>query len=151
MNLTAIIFLASAFLAGYVLIGYPVLLALLARYFGRPVIRRDHTDSVSVIIAVRNGERWLGQKLESVLSLDYPSDKMEIIVVSDGSTDRTEDIARSYAARGIRLLVVPPGGKPAALNAAVPQARGDLLFLTDVRQALESDCLKHLVASMADP
>ncbi len=151
MNLAAIIFLISSFLAFYVLIGYPILLALQVRWFGRPVRKREFLASVSVIIAVRNGERWLSQKLESVLALDYPADKLEIIVVSDGSTDSTEAIARSFAAKGVRLLVVPTGGKPAALNAAVPQAHGDLLFLTDVRQILDRECLKRLVENMADP
>lgn len=151
MNPAVVIFIISSLLAAWVLVGYPVLLAFLAHYFGRPIQKHDIVDSVSVIIAVRNGERWLRNKLESVLSLDYPKDKMEVIIVSDGSTDDTEEIARSYADKGVRLLVVPPGGKPAALNAAVPQATGDLLFLTDVRQILEPDCLKNLVACMADP
>ncbi len=148
---TVILFLISSSLAAYVLVGYPVLLALEARFFGRPVRKREMAESVSVIIAVRNGERWLRAKLDSVLALNYPRDKMEVIVVSDGSADRTEEIARSYAAQGVRLQVVPPGGKPAALNAAAPQAHGDLLFLTDVRQILDPDCLKNLVACMADP
>ncbi len=106
---------------------------------------------MTVIIAVRNGERWVRQKIDSVLLLDYPRDLMDIILVSDGSTDSTEEIVRSYAAQGVRLMVVPRGGKPAALNAAVPQARGEFLFLTDVRQILDPGCLKHLVACMADP
>lgn len=100
---------------------------------------------------MRNGERWLARKIESVLALDYPRELVEIIIVSDGSTDRTEEIALSYANQGVRLMVVPPGGKPAALNAAVPQAAGDLLFLTDVRQILDRQCLRNLVACMADP
>lgn len=144
-------FLLSSLSAFYVLIGYPLLLALLARYRGRPVQKRDMTESVSVVIAVRNGERWLSRKLESVLALHYPPDMLEIIVVSDGSTDHTEKIALSFADRGVHLLVVPAGGKPAALNAAVPQARGNLLLLTDVRQILDPDCLRYLVACMADP
>src|ERR1019366_9366633 len=125
MNAAAIIFIISSLLALYVLVVYPLLLALMARFFGKPVLKQDIFESVSVIIAVRNGDRWLRQKLDSVLALDYPPDKMEIIVVSDGSTDRTEEIARSFSQRGVRLLVVPPGGKPAALNAAVPLATGD--------------------------
>ena len=151
MSPAVIVFAISSLLAAWVLLAYPVLLAFRARYFGRPVLKREIFESVSVIIAVRNGERWLRGKLESVLALDYPKEQMEIIIVSDGSTDGTEEIARSYAEKGVRLLVVPPGGKPAALNAAVPQAQGDLLFLTDVRQILERDCLKHLVSCMADP
>jgi cellulose synthase/poly-beta-1,6-N-acetylglucosamine synthase-like glycosyltransferase len=149
--IAATLFVVSACSIGYVLIGYPALLAFLARRFERTILKRDQPESVSVIICVRNGERWLRQKLESVLSLDYPPALREVIVVSDGSTDGTEEIARSFAAQGVRLLMVPRGGKPAALNAAVPQANGDLLFLTDVRQILAPDCLKRLVGSMADP
>jgi poly-beta-1,6-N-acetyl-D-glucosamine synthase len=145
------VFLLSFSLVFYVLAGYPILLAFLARYFGKPIAKRDLIDSVSVIIAVRNGERWLRRKIDSVLALNYPPEEMEIIIVSDGSTDGTEDIARSFAARGVRLLIVPPGGKPAALNAAVPQATGNLLLFTDVRQILDRDCLKCMVACMADP
>lgn len=151
MSSAVIIFLISSLLAAWVLVGYPLTLSLLARYFERPVVKRDIIESVSVIISVRNGERWLRNKLESVLALNYPPSKMEIIIVSDGSTDQTEEIARSYASRGAQLLIVPPGGKPAALNAAVPHAHGDLLFLTDVRQILDPDCLRRLVACMADP
>jgi len=151
MNVAAYLFLLSSSLGFYVLIGYPLLLAIQARYFGKPVRKRDIVESVSVLIAVRNGERWLRQKLESVLALNYPPDAREIIVISDGSTDRTEEIARSFSDRGVRLLTVPAGGKPAALNAAVPRAGGTLLLLTDVRQILDRDCLKYLVASMADP
>lgn len=150
--IAASIFLLAAGLTGYVVAGYPLLLGLLARFGGRPVKKGEHYETVSVIIAVRNGERWLRQKIESVLALDYPADLLtEILIISDGSTDGTEEIARSYADRGVRLLVVPPGGKPAALNAAVPLAKGDLLFLTDVRQVLDRACLRHLVSSMADP
>src|ERR1700733_5939383 len=107
MTPAAIIFIISSLLTLYVLAAYPLLLALMTRLFARPVLKQDVPQTVSVIIAVRNGDRWLGRKLESVLALDYPRDRMEIIVVSDGSTDRTEEVARSYADKGIRLLIVP--------------------------------------------
>jgi cellulose synthase/poly-beta-1,6-N-acetylglucosamine synthase-like glycosyltransferase len=103
-----------------------------------------------VIIAVRNGERYLRAKLESVLAQDYPAEKMEILVVSDGSTDATETIARACAPR-VRLLVQPPAGKGAALNLAIPQATGEILVLTDVRQVLAPDCVRRLVACFGDP
>lgn len=151
MSAAAIIFVISVLMVFYVVAIYPLLLALAVRFFSRPVQKKDLPQSVSVIIAVRNGERWLARKIESVLALDYPRELVEIVIVSDGSTDRTEEIARSYAGQGVRLIVVPPGGKPAALNAAVPQATGDLLFLTDVRQILDRQCLRYLVACMADP
>jgi cellulose synthase/poly-beta-1,6-N-acetylglucosamine synthase-like glycosyltransferase len=136
----------------YILAGYPLLLALRARLLGKPVKRSEqYRARVTVIIAVRNGARWLSGKLDSVLAQDYPRDLVDIMVVSDGSTDATEAIATRYADRGVRLMVVPQGGKPAALNAAVPQARAELLLLTDVRQVLDPGCLGKLVAAMADP
>jgi cellulose synthase/poly-beta-1,6-N-acetylglucosamine synthase-like glycosyltransferase len=149
--IAAILVFLSAAAVVYVLAGYPCLLALQARWFGKPVSRSDgYLASVSAIVAVRNGERWLVRKMESLLAQEYPGERIEIIVVSDGSTDRTEEIAAQYKDRGVRLLVVPAGGKPAALNAAVPHARGELLLLTDVRQTLHPDCLRKLVANLAD-
>jgi len=146
------VFLGSALALLYVLAGYPLLLAFLARYFPKPVRKNgQHRETVSVIIAVRNGERWLARKLDCILAQDYPRELCEVIVVSDGSADRTEEIAAAYADRGVRLLTVPHGGKPSALNAAVPHAKGDLLLLTDVRQVLQPECLSRLVAVMADP
>ena len=106
---------------------------------------------VTVLIAIRNGERWVKQKMESVLRLDYPRELLEILIVSDGSTDRTEEIVRSFSGSGVQLLTVPHGGKPAALNAAVPRSSGEFLFMTDVRQALSPDCLKKLMSAMVDP
>ena len=135
----------------YVLIGYPILLNLWARRFARPVKRQPIQPSISIIIPAYNGQAFLADKLDSVLQLEYPPELTEIIVVSDGSTDRTDSIAESYASRGVRLLRVPRGGKPAALNAAIPLALGEILVLTDVRQALAPDSVRQLVESFADP
>lgn len=135
----------------YVLIGYPVLLNAWSRRFARPVKREPIQPSISIIIPAFNGEKFLADKLDSVLDLEYPRDLMEIMVVSDGSTDRTDSIAESYASRGIRLLRVPRGGKPAALNASIPLVHGEILVLTDVRQALAPDSVRLLVESFADP
>ena len=112
--IAGLVFAASGLGIGYVLAGYPLLLALLARLAPKPVRKRDHAATVSVVIAVRNGERWLARKLDSVLAQNYPKELLDVLVVSDGSTDRTEEIARGYAGRGVRLMPVPAGGKPAA-------------------------------------
>lgn len=150
MSLIAFCLAAAALV--YVLVGYPCWLALQARWFGREIRRSpDYRAPVTAIIAVRNGGRWLRRKIESIFAQDYPGELLEIIIISDGSTDDTESIAGSYAHRGVRLLRVPHGGKPAALNYAAPHARGELLLLTDVRQSLHPDCLRRLVAAMADP
>lgn len=151
LSLATLLFLVAAAGTVYVLFLYPLGLALLAKWFPKPILKRWEPRSVSVIIPVRNGERWIRRKLESVLAQDYPKDLLDILVVSDGSTDGTEDVVRSFSTQGVRLLTVPAGGKPAALDAAFPLVEGELLLLTDVRQILRADCLKRLVSCMADP
>jgi cellulose synthase/poly-beta-1,6-N-acetylglucosamine synthase-like glycosyltransferase len=146
------VFLLSAAFCIYTLAGYPLLVALLARWRPRPVLKAPGRARVSVILPVYNGERWIRAKLESILALDYPPELMETLVVSDGSTDATESIVREFAGRGgVRLLSIPRQGKAAALNAALDQARGEILFFTDVRQELHSGSLASLVACFADP
>jgi len=151
MTLAIVVFLLACVTLLYVIAGYPVLLGLVARLTARPPQRDASEPSISVVIAVFNGEQYLTDKLRSVLAVDYPKERMEILVVSDGSTDRTDEIAGEFASSGVRLLRVPRGGKPAALNAAIPEARGEILVLTDVRQALANDCFRKLVARFADP
>jgi poly-beta-1,6-N-acetyl-D-glucosamine synthase len=143
-------FLISAGFAAYTLAGYPMLLAAAARFRRRPVEKRFEPKNVTILLPVRNGERWLRAKLESLLALRYPAELMQIVVVSDGSTDGTDEIACQYAGR-IEFLRTQGGGKAVALNAGLERARGEILFLTDVRQPLDPDCLKHLVACFADP
>lgn len=135
----------------YTVAGYPLILGWLARRFPKAVGKRFQPRSVSVIIAVHNGQNFLADKLRSILDLDYPRELLEIVVVSDASTDTTEEIARSFSADGVRLIQVPRGGKPAALNFAVPQTSGEILLLTDVRQTLERESLARLIACFGDP
>jgi glycosyltransferase involved in cell wall biosynthesis len=134
-----------------VLAGYPLVLRGLALRRPRPVRRQPIEPTVSLIIAVYNGERFLEAKLQSVLALEYAAGQLEIIVASDGSTDRTEEIAQRFAAQRVSLLRLPRGGKPAALNAAIAKARGEILVLTDVRQPLEPPSVARLVENFADP
>jgi cellulose synthase/poly-beta-1,6-N-acetylglucosamine synthase-like glycosyltransferase len=105
-----------------------------------------------VILPVHNGEPWVAAKLESILALNYPAELLEILVVSDGSTDATASIVGGFTGRAkIELLALPRGGKAAALNAALGRATGEILFFTDVRQQLHPDSLANLVACFADP
>ncbi len=151
LSLAEVILAASAGFVLYVLFGYPLLLWLVARKKARPVAACLEPRTVTVLLPVYNGERWIRDKLLSILNLDYPRRLMEILVISDGSTDRTDEIARSFAVHGVRLLRVERSGKAGALNAGIQAARGEILFFTDVRQELAPDCLKILVASFADP
>jgi len=143
------LFTASAAFVLYVLFVYPLLLALRASIWPKPVIRRFEPRSVSVILPVHNGTPWIARKLDSLLSLDYPRDRVEILVVSDGSTDATEAIVERYPA--VRLIAIAKAGKAAALNAGLAHSTGEIAFLTDVRQPLEPASLRHLVACFADP
>ena len=135
----------------YIVAGYPLLLGLLACWTARPVAKRTFRRPVSIILPVYNGERYLEAKLRTLLALEYPKEMIEILVVSDGSTDRTDLIAKGFAAHGVRLIRVERGGKPAALNAAIAEASNELLFLTDVRQPLAPDCLARLADCFGDP
>lgn len=136
----------------YVLILYPLFLAF-HRGSKRPPVRKDpgFRTTVTIVMAVFNGTAFIRQKLESILELDYPRELLQILVVSDGSTDETESIVRQYSSRGVQLLVRPHAGKAACLNAAFAEARGEILFFTDVRQILDRAALLHLVANFADP
>jgi biofilm PGA synthesis N-glycosyltransferase PgaC len=147
-----ITFLVSASLVIYSLTIYPLLLGWMARKAGRPVRKRFTPRTVSVLIAVHNGERWIERKLASVLSLDYPRELLEVIVISDGSVDGTDEKVRGFAARGpVRLVRIGQAGKAMALNAGLAVARHDILLFTDVRQELEPGGLRKLVACFDDP
>jgi cellulose synthase/poly-beta-1,6-N-acetylglucosamine synthase-like glycosyltransferase len=142
----------SAGLIFHIVAGYPLLLARRRRP-GRPPVAKDpaFTTSVSAIVAVHNGESMIRGKIETLLALDYPRSLMRVIVVSDGSTDGTEPIVREFESEGVTLLRAPRGGKAQALNLGLAAATGEIIFFTDVRQPLDPQCLRHLVANFADP
>jgi cellulose synthase/poly-beta-1,6-N-acetylglucosamine synthase-like glycosyltransferase len=150
MTLAGGLFLAAALFILYTLFGYPLMLAALARS-ERPIRRKFQPRTVSVLLPVRNGEKWIREKLESILALHYPPECVRILVISDGSTDRTETYAREFEGRGVQVFSIPAAGKAVALNALMEKATGEILFFTDVRQRLESDSLRNLVACFEDP
>ncbi|MBS1788266.1 MAG: glycosyltransferase family 2 protein [Acidobacteria bacterium] len=136
----------------YTYIGYPIIVFLLSRIFLRPVRKDDFTPSVSVIIAAYNEERDLPEKLENVLSLDYPKDKLEVIVVSDCSTDGTDEIVGRYADRGVILDRQEQRlGKTRAQQQAAKISTGEILVFSDATTIYRSDALKQIVRSFADP
>ncbi|MBZ5724551.1 MAG: glycosyltransferase family 2 protein [Acidobacteriia bacterium] len=152
MTAAAILLAVGTAVVFYIIAGYPIILALLSRRPPRRVAKcLDYQPSVSVLLAVYNGEQFIRAKLESLLRQKYPREKVEILVVSDGSTDGTESIVESFAGRGVRLLRVPRGGKAEALNTALPNVSGEILLFTDVRQTLDPMAMAHLAANFADP
>ena len=157
-----VVFLLCAAGTLYIYFGYPALLWLLSRLRPRPLRRASRPTSpprVTVILPVFNEEAVLATKLDNTLAQTWPDDRLEVLVVSDGSTDRSEEIARSYAARGasdapgpsVRLLTRPRGGKARALNAGAEAATGDVLVLTDANALLGSGALAALMEPFADP
>lgn len=135
----------------YIYAGYPALVWAAARLFGRDPASAEGTPMVSLLIPAYNEERYLAQKLANVTALDYPRERLEIVVASDGSTDRTADIARQFADRGVALIALPQNvGKTALLNQVVPRLRGELVVLSDVSGVLEPGALRRLVRPFAD-
>lgn len=147
------IFWGSAFLIAYTYVGYAAWLWLQALLFPWPVMRMRQELPISIVMVVRNEERVLEDKLRNLLSLDYPPEQCQIVIVSDGSTDRTEEILREHAGNP-RVQVVMnqlSRGKASGLNDAFDLAHGDLVVFTDARQKIEPEALRLLAESFADP
>jgi cellulose synthase/poly-beta-1,6-N-acetylglucosamine synthase-like glycosyltransferase len=147
-----IIFIIAAILLTYPYVGYPALAFVLSRFLGRSVRRGQITPRISLIIAARNEQRDLAAKIENALTLDYLREKLEIIVASDCSTDRTDEIARSYASQGVILhRQAERRGKTWAQNEAVKISSGEILVFSDATTIYERDALRQIVQSFADP
>jgi biofilm PGA synthesis N-glycosyltransferase PgaC len=146
-----LLFAVSAALIVYVLAGYPLLLALYAKAFGRPIKKHESYPVVSVIVPVRNGAAWVEQKIRSLLASDYPPELLELLVVSDGSVDATEDLVARYPDPRVTLLRLPAGGKATGVNRALAEVRGEIVVLTDVRQQFDPAAIRKLAACFADP
>ncbi|MGH9838074.1 MAG: glycosyltransferase family 2 protein [Blastocatellia bacterium] len=146
------IFVFSILLIGYAYVGYPILMFLLSRLFRQPVSRAMITPRVSMIIAARNEEEAIAAKIENALSLDYPSGKLEIIIASDASTDRTDEIVRGFAVRGVILhRQESRQGKTRSQHRAVSVSSGDILVFSDATTMYNPDVLHKIVRNFADP
>lgn len=146
------VFWASCAAVVFAYAGYSLSILLIAALVRRPHRREEILPPITVLITAYNEERNIGTKLEQTLALDYPSGRLEIIVASDGSTDRTDEIVRSFAGRGVRLVRVDGrAGKTEAQNRAVREARGDIIVFSDATTRYERDALRMLVRNFADP
>jgi poly-beta-1,6-N-acetyl-D-glucosamine synthase len=151
------VFWISAAFVGYSYLGYPIWLWVRSSWSPRPVRRSSSAPNVSAIMVVRNEEAVIARKLENLLTLDYPTEKLDIVVVSDGSSDGTPAILAGCARdssgqRRVRTLLKPVSqGKAAGLNDAIKIAAGEVLLFTDARQQIEPGALRLLVENFADP
>jgi cellulose synthase/poly-beta-1,6-N-acetylglucosamine synthase-like glycosyltransferase len=150
-RLWEILFWSSASALLYTYAGYPLLLVVMSRLRGRPVRSAAFTPEVSFVITAYNEERDLANKLENTLALDYPADRLDILVASDCSSDRTDEIARSFAGRGVRLhRQLERRGKTAAQNAAVEQTAGEIIVFSDATTLYDPRALRFLTSCFAD-
>jgi cellulose synthase/poly-beta-1,6-N-acetylglucosamine synthase-like glycosyltransferase len=151
--LLTLLFALSALALFWTYFGYPLLMAVRAKLGGRPIQRDEsYTPSLTLLIPAHNEADVIRAKLENALSLAYPPDKLQIIVVDDGSADGTTEIVREFEGRGITLLRQPErSGKMAAVNRGFEAATGELVVLSDASPIYEPDALRLLARNFADP
>jgi len=146
------IFWLSAFVIIYIYWGYPLLLTILPLFLKTsPIKRKEIFPYVTLIISAYNEEKVIRKKLENSINLDYPKDKLEIIVVSDCSTDATDEIVKEFQKDGVALIRQSERkGKTAGLNLAVPKAKGEIVIFSDANCLYKKDAIKKLVRNFYD-
>jgi cellulose synthase/poly-beta-1,6-N-acetylglucosamine synthase-like glycosyltransferase len=152
-GLIEFLFWTSCAAVTFAYLGYPLFILLLARLFGRKAVSPELAElpSISLLIAAHNEEAEIEARILNVLALDYPADKLEIVIASDGSTDRTNEIVRRYASRGVQLYAYQKNsGKSAVLNKSVPRLRGDIVILSDANTHMAPNAARKLVAWFGD-
>ena len=147
------IFWASVLTVFYTFFGYPLLLCVLTRFYSRRIRKAPITPSVSLLIAACNEEKTLPRKLQNMIKgLDYPADRLEFVIVSDGSTDATNSIlANKPDPRMKAVLLEQRAGKARALHEGLKHVTGDVVIFTDARQLFEPQAIRRLVQNFADP
>ena len=136
----------------YIYFGYPGVIFLISYFSGRGVRKGDYEPSVTILIAAYNEAQHIQANIENKLALEYTKEKLEIIVISDGSEDGTDEIVKSFTSRGVRLIRQEPRkGKTSALNLAVPHAHGEIIVFSDANSIYDQDALRHLIENFADP
>ena len=148
-----VILLTCLVIIGYVYVGYPLLVTLLAQLRQKPSFAVPETwPEVTLLIAAYNETAVIAQKLKNSLALDYPSDKLHILVAADGSSDGTEDVVRQFKSQGVQLSYRPERqGKMAAINRAMPQAKGEIVVFSDANNMYAPDTLKALIRPFTHP
>ena len=136
----------------YAYIIYPITIYIIGQCKHNDVVNIAINCSITIIIAAHNEEKRILKKLNNLLMLDYPNKDIQVIIVSDGSTDKTDSIIRNYQKRGVKLLSIPERkGKENAQMEALKQARGEVIVFTDVSTLLDKNAIKQIVSNFADP
>ena len=146
-----VIFVFSVLLLVYIYVGYPALIVLMARFFARPVKKKAVTPSVTIVIPTFNEEVVIEEKLENTLQLEYPRDRLQILVCDDASDDNTAEIVKASAAKGVELSqATSRSGKVGGLNRALELATGEIFIIADADILPSPDALRELVGNFGD-
>jgi cellulose synthase/poly-beta-1,6-N-acetylglucosamine synthase-like glycosyltransferase len=151
-SVAAVLLIGSVLVLGYANVGYPLLLLAWGRLAPRPFRIGTRMPSVTVVISAHNEAPGIGARLQNLQSLDYPRERLSVLVGLDGCDDETAERARSLSGDAVRVIeFAVRRGKPSVLNALVAEATGEILVFCDVRQRFDTDALRALVAPFADP
>src|SRR5713226_9579424 len=151
-SLLELILWGSLLFLGYTYLGYPLILALWSWLGRKPVVRRPVTPKVTIVIAAWNEAEQLGARIENCLRQQYPIEQLDMVVVSDGSTDGTEGVVRRFDPSRVTLVALAERhGKAVALNHGVAASTGEIIVFSDARQRFALDAVPHLVSNFADP
>jgi cellulose synthase/poly-beta-1,6-N-acetylglucosamine synthase-like glycosyltransferase len=159
LNVLSVVLWSSLAMVIYAYLVYPVLICLCARLFGRsleaPLIADEQAPFVSILISALNEEEVIGERLQNALALDYPAERFEIVVASDGSVDGTAEIVQSFANRfpeRVQLIDFPQRrGKATVLNNVLPEVRGEIVVMTDANTYFDRSALRNLTRWFQDP
>ncbi len=152
----SVVFWVCLGLVAYAYLGYPLLIWLTSRFFRREAPAEHERDadlpSVSLLVSAYNEEAEIRKRVESALMMDYPADRLEIVIASDGSSDATAAIVREYAGHGVRLLDYRQRrGKPSVLNSGFDQVTGEIVLLSDANTMIDPGALRRIVRWFRDP
>jgi cellulose synthase/poly-beta-1,6-N-acetylglucosamine synthase-like glycosyltransferase len=145
-----VVFSISVGIIVYVYFGYLLLLVILSRFIKNSVKKGNIEPSVSMIISAYNEGKSIRKKLENTLNLDYPKEKTEIIVASNGSTDKTDEIVSEYSKFGVKLNSIKEQGKTNAQNKTVPLTSGEIILFSDANSIYSRDAIKQITRNFAD-
>lgn len=144
--------IASGLFITYTVAGYRLLLQIMVKVRSQPHIRADHEPDVTLIIAVHNAEKAIAKKLENCLGLEYPADKLRVMVATDGSTDQTSEIVQSYRSRRVTLVAAKERrGKHHVQKLAIERSEGEIVVFTDAGIMLKPNAVREIVKNFADP
>jgi cellulose synthase/poly-beta-1,6-N-acetylglucosamine synthase-like glycosyltransferase len=146
-----VIFGASVAALFYVYVGYPLLVYAVSRLRPKTVKRREYAPNVTILITAYNEENVIREKLKNTFEIDYPPEKLEILIASDGSTDRTDEIVRKFSARGVKLFRQEGRkGKTYTQNKAVETATGEIILFSDATTMYRQNVLREMLPNFAD-